>query len=63
MNSEYHHTYIYKLVKSATSLAMHIISVSKTLKNISHIYISYTVSKKYETKDAREVSLLAQGEL
>ena len=43
---EYHHTYIYKLVKSTTSLVMHIISVAKALKNISHIYISYTVPKK-----------------
>ena len=34
---EYHHTYIYKLVKSTTSLVMHIISVAKALKNISRI--------------------------
>ena len=34
---EYHHTYIYKLVKSTTSLVMHIISVAKALKNVSHI--------------------------
>ena len=43
---EYHHTYIYKLVKSTTSPVMHIISVAKALKNISRIYISYTVPKK-----------------
>ena len=46
---EYHHNYIYKLVKSTTSLVMHtrvhIISVAKALKNISHFYISYTVPK------------------
>ena len=34
---EYHHKYIYKLVKSTTSLVMHIISVAKALKNVSHI--------------------------
>ena len=33
---EYHHNYIYKLVKSTTSLVMHIISVAKVLKNVSH---------------------------
>ena len=42
---------------------MYIISVAKGLKNISHIYISYTVPKRYKRKDAREVSLLAQGRL
>ena len=46
----YYDTYIYKLVKSTTSLVMHIISVSKALKNISHIYISYTVPKKYKRR-------------
>ena len=60
---EYHHTYIYKLVKSTTWLVMHIIFVAKALKNMSHIYISYTVPKKYKRKDAQEVSLLAQGKL
>ena len=34
---EYHHKYIYKLVKSTTSPVMHIISVAKALKNVSHI--------------------------
>ena len=33
---KYHHKYIYKLVKSTTSLVMHIISVANALKNISH---------------------------
>ena len=33
---EYHHKYIYKLVKSTTSLVMRIISVANALKNISH---------------------------
>ena len=47
---EYHHTCIYKLVKSTTSLVMHIISIAKALKNISHIYISYTVPKKYKRR-------------
>ena len=47
---EYHHKYIYKLVKSTTSLVMHIISIAKALKNISHIYISYTVPKKYKRR-------------
>ena len=47
---EYHHTYIYKLVKSTTSLVMHIIFVAKALKNISHINISYTVPKKYKRR-------------
>ena len=47
---EYHHTYIYKLVKSTNSLVMHIISVAKAFKNISHIYISYTVPKKYKRR-------------
>ena len=28
---EHHHTYIYKLVKSTTSLVMHIISVANTV--------------------------------
>ena len=28
---EYHHNYIYKLVKSTTSLVMHIISVANTV--------------------------------
>ena len=60
---EYHHTYIYKLVKSTTSPVMHIISVAKALKNISRIYINYAVPKKEQKKDAREVSLLAQGRL
>ena len=44
---EYHHTYIYK---STNSLVMHIISVAKAFKNISHIYISYTVPKKYKRR-------------
>ena len=47
---EYHHTYIYKLVKSTTSLVMHIMFVAKALKNISHIYIGYTVPKKYKRR-------------
>ena len=47
---EYHHNYIYKLVKSTTSLVMHIISVAKALKNISRIYTSYTVPKKYKRR-------------
>ena len=47
---EYHHTFFYKLVKSTTSLVMHIISVAKALKNIWHIYISYTVPKKYKRR-------------
>ena len=47
---EYHHKYIYKLVKSTTSLVMHIISVAKAIKNVSHIYISYTVPKKYKRR-------------
>ena len=50
---EYHHKYIYtayKLVKSTTSLVMHIISIAKALKNMSHIYISYTVPKKYKRR-------------
>ena len=29
---------------------MHIISVAKALKNVSHIYISYTVPKKYKRR-------------
>ena len=58
---EYHHTYIYKLVKSTTSLVMHIISVAKALKNISHIYISYTVPKKYKRRMHEKFPSLHRG--
>ena len=34
---EYHHTYIYKLVKSTNSPVMHIISVAKGVK-IYHVF-------------------------
>ena len=36
---EYHHKYIYKLVKSTTSLVMHIISVAKGVKQYIMIYM------------------------
>ena len=58
---EYHHTYIYKLVKSTTSPVMHIISVAKTLKNISRIYISYTVPKKYKRRMHEKFPSLHRG--
>ena len=58
---EYHHKYIYKLVKSKTSLVMHIISVAKALKNISHIYISYTVPKKYKRRMHEKFPSLHRG--
>ena len=58
---EYHHTYIYKLVKSTTSLLMHIISVAKALKNISHIYISDTVPKKYKRRMHEKFPSLHRG--
>ena len=58
---EYHHTYIYKLVKSTTSPVMHIISVAKALKNISRIYISYTVPKKYKRRMHEKFPSLHRG--
>ena len=61
---EYHHKYIYtayKLVKSTTSLVMHIISIAKALKNISHIYISYTVPKKYKRRMHEKFPSLHRG--
>ena len=58
---EYYHTYIYKLVKSTTSLVMHIISVAKALKNVSHIYISYTVPKKYKRRMHEKFPSLHRG--
>ena len=58
---EYHHTYIYRLVKSTTSLVMHIISVAKALKNISHIYINYTVPKKYKRRMHEKFPSLPRG--
>ena len=58
---EYHHKYIYKLVKSTTSLVMHIISIAKALKNMSHIYISYTVPKKYKRRMYEKFASLHRG--
>ena len=58
---EYHHTYIYKLVKSTTSPVMRIISVAKALKNISRIYISYTVPKKYKRRMHEKFLSLHRG--
>ena len=58
---EYHHTYIYKLVKSTTSPVMHIISVAKALKNVSRIYISYTVPKKYKRRMHEKFPSLHRG--
>ena len=58
---EYHHTDIYKLVKSTNSPVMHIISVAKALKNISRIYISYTVLKKYKRRMHEKFSSLYRG--
>ena len=58
---EYHHTYIYKLVKSTTSPVMHIISVAKALKNISRIYISYTVPKKNKRRMHEKFPSLHRG--
>ena len=51
----------YKLVKSTTSLVMHIISVTKALKNIPHIYISYTVRKKYKRRMHEKFPSLHRG--
>ena len=58
---EYHHTYIYKLVTSTTSLVMHIISVANALKIISHIYISDTVPKKYKRRMHEKFPSLHMG--
>ena len=58
---EYHHKYIYKLVKSTTSLVMHIISIAKALKNMSHIYKSYTVPKKYKRRMYEKFASLHRG--
>ena len=58
---EYHHTYIYKLVKSTTSPVMHIISVAKALKNISRIYINYTVPKKNKRRMHEKFPSLHRG--
>ena len=58
---EYHYTYIYKLVKSTTSLVMHIIFVAKALKNMSHIYRSYTVPKKYKRRMYKKFPSLHRG--
>ena len=58
---QYHHTYIYKLVRSTTSLVMHIIFVAKALKNISHIFISYTVLKKCKTRMHEKFPSLHRG--
>ena len=58
---EYQHTYMYKLVKSTNSLVMHIISVAKAFKNISHVYISYTVPKKYKRRMHEEFPSLHRG--
>ena len=58
---EYHNTYIYKLFKSTTSQVMHIITVAKALKNISHIYISYTVPKKNKRRMHEKFPSLHRG--
>ena len=58
---EYHHTYIYKLVKSTNSLVMHIISLAKAFKNISRSYISYTVPKKYKRRMHEKFPSLHRG--
>ena len=54
-------TNIYKLVKSTTSLVMHIISLAKALKSISHIYISYTIPKKYKGRMHEKFRSLHRG--
>ena len=58
---EYHHKYIYKLVKSTTSLVMHIMFVAEALKNMSYIYISYTVPKKYKRRMHEKFPFLHRG--
>ena len=40
---------------------MHIISVANALKNISHIYISYTVPKKYKRRMREKFPSLHRG--
>ena len=40
---------------------MHIISVAKALKNISHIYINYTVPKKYKRRMHEKFPSLHRG--
>ena len=40
---------------------MHIISVAKAFKNISHIYISYTVPKKYKRRMHEKFPSLHRG--